>query len=233
MTAPLADVLHRPVAALVRAYGAPAAVASRDDGQRFVFADGPASVTAVVDDEATVHAVDLALPAGTPYALALDGGKPHRLTFGVTTSLAARDELAADAENEGPSFRVFRLGAGSDAVLVFDPATSLLTRIVLGDRGALLRLGYLADPQPVQQRFPYAAPKLRHTDVPEGSGPKATVLRLDLDRGGVVRKVAVVVPSGDAAFDDELAKRLGGDAYAPAKLGGRAIGASVYREVRH
>ncbi len=233
MTAPAADVLHRPVAALVRAYGAPAAVASRDDGQRFVFADGPASVTAVVDDEATVHAVDLALPAGTPYALALDDGKPHRLTFGVTTSLGARDELAADAENEGPNFRVFRLGAGSDAVLVFDPATSLLTRIVLGDRGALLRLGYLADPQPVQQRFPYAAPKLRHTDVPEGSGAKATVLRLDLDRGGVVRNVAVVVPSGDAAFDDELVKRLGGDAYAPAKLGGRAIGASVYREVRH
>lgn len=232
MIAPAADVLHRPVAALVRAYGVPASVASRDDGQRFVFADGPASVTAVVDDEATIHAVDVALPAGTPYTVELEG-KAHRLTFGVTTSLAARDELAADAENEGASFRVFRLGSGSDVVLVFEPATNTLTRVVLGDRGALLRLGYLTDPQPLQERFPYAAPKLRRSDVPEGSGPKATVLRLDLDRGGVVRKVAVVVPSGDAAFDDELARRLGSDAYAPAKLGGRAIGASVYREVRH
>ena len=88
-------------------------------------------------------------------------------------------------------------------------------------------------PRPVQERFPYAAPKLRRSDVAEGSGAKATVLRLDLDRGGVVRNVAVVIPSGDAAYDDELAKRLGRDAYAPAKLGGRAIGASVYREVRH
>ncbi len=232
MIAPAADVLHRPVAALVRAYGVPASVASRDDGQRFVFGEGPATVTAVVDDEATVHAVDVALPAGTPYTLALDG-TPHRLTFGVTTSLAARDELAADAENEGASFRVFRLGAGADAVLVFDAATGTLSRVVLGDRGALLRLGYLTDPQPVQQQFPYAAPKLRRSDVGEGSGAKATVLRLDLDRGGVVRKVALVVPSGDAAFDDELVQRLGRDAYAPAKLGGRAIGASVYREVRH
>ena len=232
MIAPAADVLHRPVAALVRAYGVPVSVASRDDGQRFVFADGPATVTAVVDDEATIHAVDVALPAGTSYTLSLEG-KPHRLTFGATTSLAARDELAADAETEGPSFRVFRLAADTDAVLVFDPATSTLTRVVLGDRGALLRLGYLTDPQPVQERFPYAAPKLRRSDVPDGSGAKATVLRLDLDRGGVVRTVAVVVPSGDAAFDDALVKRLSSDAYAPAKLGGRAIGASVYREVRH
>ncbi len=232
MIAPTADLLHRPVAALVRAYGVPASVASRDDGQRFVFADGAATVTAVVDDDATVHAVDAALPAGTPYTLALDG-TPHRLTFGVTTSLAARDELAADAENEGAGFRVFRLGADSDAVLVFDPATSALARVVLGDRGALLRLGYLADPQPVQQRFPYAAPRLRRSGVPDGSGAQATVLRLDLDRAGVVRKVAVVVPSADAAFDAALVQRLGNDSYAPAKLGGRPIGASVYREVRH
>ena len=116
---------------------------------------------------------------------------------------------------------------------MFDSATGMLSRVVLGDRGALLRLGYLTDPQPLQERFPYAAPVLRPSGVAEGSGPKATVLRLDLDRGGVVRKVVVVVASGDAAFDDELVQRLGRDAYAPAKLGGRSIGASVYREVRH
>ena len=59
------------------------------------------------------------------------------------------------------------------------------------------------------------------------------MLRLDLDRGGAVKKVAIVVPSDDAAFDQQLVARLATDAYAPAKLGGRAIGASVLREVRH
>jgi hypothetical protein len=54
-----------------------------------------------------------------------------------------------------------------------------------------------------------------------------------VDRGGIVRNVAIVVPSDDATFDAALVQKLGSDTYAPAKLGGRAIGASVYREVRH
>ncbi|HEY6236464.1 MAG TPA: hypothetical protein VIW69_15300, partial [Candidatus Elarobacter sp.] len=65
------------------------------------------------------------------------------------------------------------------------------------------------------------------------SGARATVVRLDLDRGGVVRNVAVVIASDDKAFDDQLVARVSHDAYAPAKLGGRPIGASVWREVRH
>jgi hypothetical protein len=229
---PSADLLHRPLAALVRAYGPPASVATRDDGQHVVFGDASASVAAIVDDDATIHAVDLAFPAGTRYAVDVEG-KTHTLTFGATTSEAARDELAADAETNGANFRVFRRTADSALVLVFDPKTSVLAHVVLGDRATLLRLGYLTDPTPVQSRFPFTAPVLRHTAVPDGSGPEATVLRLDLDRGGVVRKVSVVVPSGDAAFDQQLVARLANDAYAAAKLGGRAIGASVYREVRH
>lgn len=229
---PSADLLHRPLAALVRAYGAPASVATRDDGQHVVFGDASGSVSAIVDDDATIHAVDLAFPAGTRYAVDVEG-TTHTLTFGATTSEGARDELAADAETSGASFRVFRRTGDSGLVLVFDPKTSLLAHVVLGDRATLLRLGYLSDPTPVQSRFPFTAPVLRHTAVPDGSGPNATVLRLDLDRGGVVRKVTVVVPSDDAAFDRQLVARLANDSYAAAKLGGRAIGASVYREVRH
>ncbi len=229
---PAVDLLHRPLAALVRAYGAPASVATRDDGQHVVFGEQSASVSAIVDDDATIHAIDLAFPAGTTYKLEVDG-TPHTLIFGTTTSLGARDELAADAETEGANFRVFRRTPDSDAVLVFDPKTSKLAHVVVGDRATLLRMGYLADPTPIQSRFPFTAPVLRHTDVPDGSGPQATVLRLDLDRGGIVRKVSVVIASDDAAFDQKLVAQLGRDAYAPAKLGGRAIGASVWREVRH
>jgi len=59
------------------------------------------------------------------------------------------------------------------------------------------------------------------------------VLRIDLDRGGIVRNVTVIVASDDADFDAQLVARLAHDAYAPAKLGGRSIGSSVLREVRH
>jgi hypothetical protein len=229
---PAVELLHRPLAALVRAYGAPASVATRDDGQHVVFGEPSASVSAIVDDDATIHAIDLVFPAGTAYKLDFDG-KPHTFTFGATTSLGARDELAADAETEGANFRVFRRSADSSAVLIFDAKTSKLAHVVVGDRATLLRMGYLADPTPIQSRFPFTAPVLRHTEVQDGSGPQATVLRLDLDRGGVVRKVSVVIASDDAAFDQRLVAQLGRDAYAPAKLGGRAIGASVWREVRH
>jgi hypothetical protein len=229
---PATEMLHRPLAALVRAYGAPASVATRDDGQHVVFGDATASVSAIVDDEATIHAVDLAFPAGTRYAVDVDG-KTHTFTFGATTSLGARDELAADAETEGANFRVFRRTGDSGIVLVFDAKTSALAHVVVGDRATLLRLGYLTDPMPNQTRFPFTAPVLRRTAVPDGSGARATVLRLDLDRGGIVRNVAVVVASDDPAFDQQLVAKLASDAYAPAKLGGRAIGASVLREVRH
>jgi hypothetical protein len=229
---PVAELLHRPIAALVRSYGAPASVATRDDGQHVTFGDAAGSIVAIVDDEATIHAVDLAFPAGTSYAIDVQG-KPHTITFGKTTSLGARDELAVDAENEGPNFRVFRRSGDSGVVLVFDAKSSMLTHVVAGDRATLLRLGYLTDPTPTQIRFPFTAPVLKHTDVADGSGARATVVRIDLDRGGVIRKVVVMIPSDDKAFDDQLVARFGRDAYAPAKLGGRPIGASVWREVRH
>jgi hypothetical protein len=229
---PAVDVLHRPIATLVRAYGAPASVATRDDGQHVVFGDATASVSAIVDDDATIHAVDLAFPGGTRFSIELEG-KTHTFTFGTTTSLGARDELASDAETEGTNFRVFRRTADTGLVLVFEPKTAVLTHVIVGDRATLLRLGYLTDQTPTQIRFPFAAPVLKHTAVPDGNGDHATVLRIDLDRGGRVKSVAVIVASDDAAFDQQLVTRLASDAYAPAKLGGRSIGASVFREVRH
>lgn len=229
---PALELLHRPLAALVRAYGPPASVATRDDGQHVTFGDPGANVTAIVDDDAIVHAIDLSFPTGTGYALDVEGSL-HHFTFGATTSLGARDELTNDAETEGANYRVFRRNDDQVFVLVFDPASATLSHIVIGDRGTLLRLGYVRDPTPTQPRFPFVAPVLRHTNVPDGNGSQATVLRLDLDRSGIVRSVSVIIPSNDAAFDAQLVKAIGNDAYVAAKLGGRPIGASVFREVRH
>jgi hypothetical protein len=234
VTAPPVDaLLHLPVLALVREYGSPRSVGSRDDGQHFAFDDGAARIDAVVDDGGEVHAVDLAFPAGTPCTLALDDGDTHAVVFGTTTSLAARDALAAVAETEGANFRVFRRDAGSEAVLVFDPATQTLTHVVVGDRATLLRLGYVHAPQPAGPVFPFLAPVRRRSALAEGSGTRATVLQLDVDRLGIVRSVHVLVPSGDAAFDERAARSAADDVYAPATLAGRAIGATVFREVRH
>jgi hypothetical protein len=232
VNAPPVDILRRPLVALVHTYGVPASVASRDDGQHIVFADGAATLSALVDDDATVHAVDVALPAGSVFPLAFDG-VTHRLVYGSTSSDAARDELAADAVTDSATFRVFRINDATDAVLVFDATTQRLTHVVLGDQGALLRLGYLTDPRPNQISFPYSAPQLRRTTVADGSGAHATVVRLDLDRGGVVTNVGVVIPSDDADFDNALKQKLLHDVYVPARLSGRPIGASIYREIRH
>jgi hypothetical protein len=229
---PPLEVLHRPLAALVRTYGAPQSVATKDDGQHVAFGDASGTVGAIVDDDATIHALDLMFPSGTSYALDIEGTR-HTFTFGSTTSLGARDALADDAETEGTDFRVFRLGPEATLVLVFDHKTALLSRLIAGDRGTILRLGYLTDPTPTQQRFPFSAPVLERTGVADGSGTQATVARIDLDRAGGVRTVSIVVPSDDPAFDAQLAARLARDVYAPAKLGGRPIGASVLREVRH
>jgi len=228
---PALELLHRPLAAMVRTYGAPTSVATRDDGQHVTFGDAGATVDAVIDDDTTVHALELAFPPGTRYAVDLDG-KTHTFTFGTTTSTEARDELAAVAETDAANYRVFRRSPGSDVVLLFD-AKSALARLIVGDRATLLRLGYLPDPTPLQSRFPFTAPALRRTGVADGSGARATVVRVDITRSGSVKTVAIVVPSDDPAFDAQIAARMANDAYVPAKLSGRAIGASFFREVRH
>lgn len=234
MTAPPVErLLHAPLLALVQAYGPPQSARTRDDGSHVVFADGAARIDAVVDDAGDVHAVDLAFPPGTGYALDLDDGAAHPLVFGTTTSLGARDALASDAETEGADFRVFKRDADSDAVLVFDAATQTLSHVVVGDRATLVRLGYVRSSIPGSPIFPFRAPVLQHSALASGSGARATVLQLEVDRLGAVQQVRVVVPSGDAAFDDAAVRMAHADVYAPATLSGRPIGAGVLREVRH
>ena len=95
-----------------------------------------------------------------------------------------------------------------------------------------MRLGAL--PQPVDEPpFSYLAPVLKRTALPDGAGTRTTVVRVDVDRLGIVRTVEVVIPSSDSAFDAALAARLNDDTYVPARLGDRPIAASVFRELRH
>jgi hypothetical protein len=227
-----AAALAAPVAALVRRCGAPARVASRDDGAHFTFLDDGATVDAVVDpDRAIVRALDVR--ASAPQRLTLDiEGTAHTLAFGSYALSQAEAELAGDADVAFGTNRAYRLDAARELVLGFDPATARLTRVAIGERMTLVRLGVL--PLPLDQPpFPYVAPVLKRSALPEGTGPQTTIVRIDVDRVGIVRGVTVVVASADPAFDATLAARLGDDTYAPARLAGRPIAAGVFREVRH
>ena len=101
-------LLHRPIGALVRAYGAPASVATRDDGQHVVFGDATANVSAIVDDDATIHAVDLRVSGR-------DARTRWTWTARRTRSPSARRRRSARATSSPPTprpkasnFRVFR-----------------------------------------------------------------------------------------------------------------------------
>jgi hypothetical protein len=213
-----AAALAAPVAALVRRCGAPARVASRDDGHHFTFLDEGATVDALVDpDRDIVRALDVRAPA--PQAL-------------QAFAAAAGGPALADTDLTFATSRAYRLDEARELVLVFDAQMDHLTRVAIGERTALQRLGII--PLPIDQPpFPYAAPVLKHSALADGAGTQATVVRIDVDRYGIVRNVAVVVASNDPAFDATLAARLGDDTYVPARLGTRAIAASVFRELRH
>jgi hypothetical protein len=224
--------LAAPVAALVRRCGAPVQVVSRDDGDHVTFLEDGATVDTVVDaDRDLVRAIDVR--AGAPATMTIEvDGTARTFAFGSYAAAQADADLTDVADYAFDAGRAYRLDERRELVLGFDPATQRLARVAIGERLTLSRLGLL--PRPLDQPpFPYAAPVLVRTAVPDGTGSQATVVRLDVDAAGVVRTVTIVVPSADAAFDAALAARLGYDRYAPARLGGRPIAASVLRELRH
>lgn len=227
-----ADALAAPVAALVRRCGAPARVVSSDDGNHFVFGGSGSDIDALVDADRTLVRAFVVRAAAPQEMTAEVDGKTRTFTFGSYAQAQADAELANVADYSFAGGRAYRLDTERELVLNFDPQTKRLTAIAIGERIALARAGLL--PQALDQEpFPYLAPALKRTAVPESYGRESTVVRIDLDRFGIVRTVAVVAPSDDAAFDATLALRLNEDRYTPARLSGTPIAASVFRELRH
>jgi hypothetical protein len=227
-----ADALAAPVAALVRRCGAPARVTSRNDGNHFTFLDDGATTDALVDpDAAVVHALDTYATAPATIVATIDG-IARTFAFGSYDMAQADVDLAAAADYSFNYGRAYRLDTTHELVLSFNPATKKLARVSIGERAALDRLNLL--PEPINRRpFTYVAPVAKHTGVADGSGAQATIVRVDLDRFGIVRTVTVVVPSDDDTFDAKLAARLDDDSYEPARLAGRDVAASIFRELRH
>jgi hypothetical protein len=204
-----AAALGAPVAAVVQRCGTPQSVASDNTGNHVVFAvDGGTADALIGADTAVVQAI---YAQGTVPAAALSA--PYRVsdddvmyTFGDT--------------------RVYRIGGNRALVFVRDG-------VIIGELGTLLRLRVIPGRINEPGFAAYAPPKLTRGHGNDGTGSRATVVRIDVDSDGIVRTVATIVPSADAPFDASLAARFGDDRYAPATFYGKPIGGSVFREIRH
>jgi len=189
-------------------------------------------VDALVDpDAAVVRALDFYAQAPATVDVTLDG-VTRAFAFGSYDALHADADLSGAADYSFAGGRAYRLDSSHELVLTFSPATKKLTRVSLGERLTLERMQLL--PAPIDRRpFTYVAPVAKQVAVADGSGAQATIVRVDVDRFGIVRAVTVIVPSDDPVFDATLSARLDDDSYEPAVLANRAVAASVFRELRH
>lgn len=227
-----ADALGAPVAALVRRCGVPSRVTSLDDGNHFTFDRDGATADVLVDPgAAVVRALDVRAAAPESVTLTVDGA-PRTFGFGRYEIARGDAELASVADYAYGERRAYRLDAAHELVLSFDPATKRLTRIAIGERATLTRMHLLTEPVD-RPSFTYVAPVAKRAALSGSAGAQTTIVRVDIDREGIVRAVTIIVPSGDAAFDASLARRLDDDRYEPARLAGRPVSASVFRELQH
>jgi len=212
------------ITAMIRENGVPAGVATLDTGNRFSYPN----VTAYTNDDGIVAAVETA--TGT-VPIEIDG-KIRRFAIGTYTSAQADADLATVAEFATDTTRTYRLLPERELVLTFDKATHVLARVSYGQRGQLARMGIISGDD-TNKAVPYKAPKIRTTALKDGTGTHVTIVKLEVGRTGEVKDVTVVVPSDDPAFDANLPKTLISDRFIAAQLGGRAIGATYFRELRH
>ena len=216
-------VLGTPVAAVVQTIGLPGSVLSADSGNRFAFPEA----TAYADEDGVVRAID----TSTGIIRVDFEGKIKAFPIGTYSYAQAEAELANEAEFSTETTRTYVIGPGRELVLIFD-ASKKLARVVYGERGAVSRLGVIPG-EDGTKTVPYKAPKERRAAFPDGTGTRTTIVRVRIDRLGFVNDVAVLVPSNDVAFDDRARKQLLSDRFTPATLGGRAIGSTIFRELRH
>jgi hypothetical protein len=214
------------VSAIAQTLGPPADVASGDNGNRFVFADG---TTAYADDDGVVLAVET--QTGSP-RIDIDG-TVHAFRIGTYSAARADAELANVAEFSTPTLRSYRLAPRRDLVFAFAPASQRLERVTYGEPGQLARLGLLPG-DAASKAVTFRAPRLRRSAGDAApAGPQTSVYRVSVDRAGSVTDVSVAIASADADGDAELARRLRADRYVPATLDGRPIAATIFVELRH
>jgi hypothetical protein len=214
----------------------PVTAGCTDNGNHLLFGDASGGTDVVFDaDRTAVLALDFHQHAPDVLALSLDG---HAFTFafGVTTFAYAQSQLSVVADVSGAGWAAYRVNAQQMLVAQFDPASGTLRRLTIGRPTTLRRLDIL--PAAVNDApFDYIPPRLRGALPLQQraalGAARGTIVRIDVDRYGIARHVALIIPSGDAAFDATLIARFGDAGFAPATLAGRAVASSDFELVRH
>jgi hypothetical protein len=217
-------VVGASLAATVRENGVPTAVETIDSGNRLTFL----RAVAYTNDDGVIIVAET---SSGSVAIDVDG-KLRTFTIGSYPSAQADLDLSTVAEFASENTRTYRLSPERELVLTFDKTTQKLARVSYGVRGQLARMGLISGDD-ILKAVPYKAPRIHTTAIKDGAGPQVTIVKLDIGRDGDVKNVAVVVPSGDAKFDASLPATMSTDKYLSAQLGGRAIAATYFRELRH
>ena len=227
------------IGAAIKAHGMPADVSSLDSGHRWTWEDGPNALRVITDDDGVVRLVDIRRASGT-----FDAGAAAaaHFTFGTSTGAQAEAALHPIADFAGPGkfpdgvtkahVQSFRLTPQRELVLLFDDTSATLQEVIYGDRGTVVRVGFLPGAEDQIAKLVYKAPVLRRAGALEAprSGPAGSaIVRLSLDKAGAITEAAIAYSSGDAALDAAAKAAALKDSFAPAQLAGKAVSAVVYR----
>jgi len=154
----------------------------------------------------------------------------HEIDLGSITFTDAQNTLAADVDVTSENSVAFRSTPQNDIVLSGNDNHVL--GAFVGERASLMQLGIIASPLG-SAPLDYMQPLPRDAWFVESAGRQTTIFRIDVDAQGIVRKVTIVVPSSDAAFDTSTQLRFEDATFRPATIDKRPVSGSTFVQVRH
>jgi hypothetical protein len=240
LTCVTAADLGKPIAAIVERCGSPDRVSAMGPGNGLFYFDGGHGTTIWFDaDQMRARFVQFyTYPLATyqPDAdwnvtLPFESGA-REIALGHMTLADAQGALAVDADVTTKYGAAFRSTARNDIVLASSDHHVLDTAFV-GERTSLVQDGII-NSQLGNAPLDYVQPVPRDTKLRgEGTGSRSTIFRIDVDAYGIARKVTIVIPSGDGAFDASTQLRLGDAKFRAATLEKRPVSGTSFVQVRH
>jgi hypothetical protein len=235
--------LGKPIAAIVERCGAPDIVVSLGAENQLLYVNGGKG-TAIYFDADQLRARILQFTSFRPepsepsadwtVTLPFESGA-RAIRLGHMTLADAQTEFAADADVTTEYGAAFRSTPQNDVVLAGSSDSHVLVGAFVGERVALVQMGLIAAPLD-QAPLDYMSPVPRDAWLSlrtKQTGSRTTIFRIDVDAEGIVRKVTIVLASGDAAFDATTQQRIGDAQFRPATLDKRPVSGTYFVQVRH
>lgn len=228
--------------AVVRVAGMPRAVLTTDVGHIFTWESArTGKMRLTFDDDGVARMIDnLPIETSKPKFI-VRSEPPQVVAFGELSIEQSDAKFSALADFSGlgkfpdtgapAAFRAYRLSPATELVLLFD-GNQILREAVLGQRAQLARSGLLPG-APEAQGPQYSAPALRRqgsSDYPRTAREGDAILRIAVDKKGVVSEVIVAVSSGDPTLDSAAVAAAKQDLFAPARLDNIPVSAFVFHK---